>query len=153
MKKVIMTVQPDLLQSASKRRQTSASVDPRVLTKKRKMITRRVVKKLAPASPSPSESNTNQDAAEDIPNAESPDQHEMAATPDALSDASEEQTDALDVNTSSDRTIAPEPPNTSSSEQSFDILGLLSFDPASMGLTTPGEETSFLQVMFIPFDF
>ena len=44
----------------------------------------------------------------------------MAATPDALSDASEEQADAvdaLDINTSSDRTIAPEPPNTSSSEQ------------------------------------
>ena len=60
MKKVIMTVQPDLLQSASKRRQTSASVAPRVLTKKRKMITRRVIKKPAPASPSPSESNTNQ---------------------------------------------------------------------------------------------
>ena len=33
---------------------------PRVLTKKRKMITRRVIKKPAPASPSPSESNTNQ---------------------------------------------------------------------------------------------
>ena len=60
MKKVIMTVQPDLLQSASKRRQTSASVAPRVLTKKWKMITRRVIKKPAPASPSPSESNTNQ---------------------------------------------------------------------------------------------
>ena len=60
MKKVIMTIQPDLLQSASKRRQTSPSVAPRVLTKKRKMITRRVVKKPAPASPSPSESNTNQ---------------------------------------------------------------------------------------------
>jgi len=60
MKKVIMTVQPDLLQSASKRRQTSASVAPRVLTKKRKMITRRVIKKPAPTSPSPSESNTNQ---------------------------------------------------------------------------------------------
>jgi len=60
MKKVIMTVQPDLLQSASKRRQTPASVAPRVLTKKRKMITRRVIKKPAPASPSPSESNTNQ---------------------------------------------------------------------------------------------
>ena len=60
MKKVIMTVQPDLHQSASKRRQTSASVAPRVLTKKRKMITRRVIKKLAPASPSPSDSNTNQ---------------------------------------------------------------------------------------------
>ena len=60
MKKVIMTVQPDLLQSASKRRQTSASVAPRVLTKKRKMITRRVIKKPVPSSPSPSESNTNQ---------------------------------------------------------------------------------------------
>jgi len=43
----------------------------------------------------------------------------MAATPDALMDANEEQTDTvdvLDVNTSSNRTIAPEPPNTSSSE-------------------------------------
>ena len=60
MKKVIMTIQPDLLQSASKRRQASAIVAPRVLTKKRKMITRRVIKKPAPASPSPSESNTNQ---------------------------------------------------------------------------------------------
>ena len=60
MKKVIMTVQPDLLQSAFKRRQASAVVAPRVLTKKRKMITRRVIKKPAPASPSPSESNTNQ---------------------------------------------------------------------------------------------
>jgi hypothetical protein len=59
MKKVIMTVKPDLLQSASKRRQTPASVAARVLTKKRKMITRRVIKKPAPASPSPSESNTN----------------------------------------------------------------------------------------------
>ena len=53
MKKVIMTVKPDLLQSASKRRQASAIVAPRVLTKKRKMITRRVIKKPAPASPSP----------------------------------------------------------------------------------------------------
>src|SRR6185437_8430909 len=60
MNKVIMTTQPDLLQSASKRRQTSASVAPRVPTKKRKMITRRVIKKSAQASPSPSESNTNQ---------------------------------------------------------------------------------------------
>ena len=60
MKKVIMTIQPDLLQSASKRRQASAIVAPRVLTKKRKMITRRVIKKSAPAFPSPSESNTNQ---------------------------------------------------------------------------------------------
>ena len=60
MKKVIMTIQPDLLQSASKRRQASAIVAPRVLTKKRKMITRRVIKISAPASPSPSEANTNQ---------------------------------------------------------------------------------------------
>src|SRR6185312_3547827 len=60
MKKVIMAAQPDLLQSASKRRQTSASVAPRVPTKKRKMITRQVIKKSAQASPSPSESNTNQ---------------------------------------------------------------------------------------------
>ena len=60
MKKVIMAAQPDLLQSASKRRQTSASAAPRVPTKKRKMITRRVIKKSTQASPSPSESNTNQ---------------------------------------------------------------------------------------------
>ena len=60
MKKVIMTVQPDLLQSAFKRRQASTVVAPRVLTKKRKMITRRVIKKPAPTSSSPSESNTNQ---------------------------------------------------------------------------------------------
>jgi hypothetical protein len=60
MKKVIMSVQPDSLQSASKRRQTSAVAAPRVLTKKRKMITRRVIKKPVPSPPSPSESNTNQ---------------------------------------------------------------------------------------------
>ena len=60
MKKVIMTVQPDLLQSAFKWRQASTVVAPRVLTKKRKMITRRVIKKPVPTSPSPSESNTNQ---------------------------------------------------------------------------------------------
>ena len=44
----------------------------------------------------------------------------MAATLDALMDANEEQADtvdALDANTSSNRTIAPEPTNTSSSEQ------------------------------------
>jgi hypothetical protein len=44
----------------------------------------------------------------------------MAATPDALMEANEEQADTvdvLDVNTSSNRTIALEPPNTSSSEQ------------------------------------
>ena len=44
----------------------------------------------------------------------------MAATPDALMETNEEQADAvdvLDINTSSDRTIASEPPNTSSSEQ------------------------------------
>ena len=44
----------------------------------------------------------------------------MAAIPDALTDANEEQADTVDVldaNTSSDKTIAPEPPKTSSSEQ------------------------------------
>ena len=44
----------------------------------------------------------------------------MAATPDALMDANEEQTDAvdaLDVISSSNRMIALEPPNASSSEQ------------------------------------
>ena len=44
----------------------------------------------------------------------------MAATPDALMDANEEQAntvDVLDVNTSSKMTIALEPPNASSSEQ------------------------------------
>ena len=43
----------------------------------------------------------------------------MAATPDALMDANEEQADTvnvLDVNTSSNKTIAPEPPNTSSEQ-------------------------------------
>ena len=60
MKKVIMAVHPDLLQSASQRRQTSASAAPRVPTKKRKIFTRRVIKKTAPPSPSPSDSNTNQ---------------------------------------------------------------------------------------------
>jgi len=40
----------------------------------------------------------------------------MAATPDALMEANEEQADTvdvLDVNTNSNRTIAPESPNTS----------------------------------------
>ena len=60
MKKVIMAAQPNLLQSASKRRQTSGSVAPRVPTKKRKIIARRVIKKTSQPSPSPSESNTNQ---------------------------------------------------------------------------------------------
>ena len=49
----------------------------------------------------------SQDAAEDISNVESLEQHEMAAAPDALMDANEEQTDTvdvLDVNTSSNRT-------------------------------------------------
>ena len=61
-----------------------------------------------------------QDVAEDISNAESPIQHEMIATRNALMEANEEQADTvdvLDVNTSSNRTIAPEPPNASSSEQ------------------------------------
>ena len=61
----------------------------------------------------------SQDAAEYIPNAESLEQHEMAATPDALMETNEEQAnavDVLDVNTSSNRTVALEPSNTSSSE-------------------------------------
>ena len=44
----------------------------------------------------------------------------MTATPGALMDTNKKQADTvdvLDVNTSPDRTIAPEPPNTSSSEQ------------------------------------
>ena len=58
--------------------------------------------------------------AEDTPNAESQVQHGMTATPDALTETNEEQADAvdvLDVNTSSNRTVALEPSNTSSSEQ------------------------------------
>ena len=44
----------------------------------------------------------------------------MTATHNALTEANEEQADTvdvLDVNASSNRTIAPEPPNASSSEQ------------------------------------
>jgi hypothetical protein len=44
----------------------------------------------------------------------------MTATPDALMETNEEQADAvdvLDVNTSSNRAVALEPPNISSSEQ------------------------------------
>ena len=44
----------------------------------------------------------------------------MTATPNALMEANEEQADTvdvLDVNTCSNRTIALEPPNASSSEQ------------------------------------
>ena len=44
----------------------------------------------------------------------------MTATRNVLMEANEEQADTvdvLDVNTSSNRTIAPEPPNTSSLEQ------------------------------------
>ena len=59
MKKVIMTVQSDVLQSASKRRQIFANVAPRVPTKKRKIIARWIIKKTAQPSPSPSESNSN----------------------------------------------------------------------------------------------
>ena len=58
--------------------------------------------------------------AKDISNAESPVQHEMTANPNVLTDANEKQADTvdtLDVNTSSNRTIALEPPNASSSEQ------------------------------------
>ena len=56
--------------------------------------------------------------AEDIPNAESPVQHEMTANPNVLIEASEGQADTindLDDDTSSIRTIALEPPNVSSS--------------------------------------
>ena len=60
MKKVIMTVRPDSPQSASKRRQFSGGAAPRVPTKKRKIFTRRVIKKTTQPSPSPSDSNTNQ---------------------------------------------------------------------------------------------
>ena len=44
----------------------------------------------------------------------------MSATPNALMEANEEQADTvdvLDVNTSSNRTVALEPPNVSPSEQ------------------------------------
>ena len=56
---------------------------------------------------------------EDISNAESPVQQEMTANSNILIEANEEQddtADALDVNTSSNRTIALEPPNTSSEQ-------------------------------------
>ena len=55
--------------------------------------------------------------AKDFSNAESPVQHEMTAT---LTEANEEQTDTVDVlgvNKSSNRTVALEPTNASSSEQ------------------------------------
>jgi len=58
--------------------------------------------------------------AKDISNAESPVQHEMTANPNVLIDASEGQADTINVlddDTSSNRTIALEPPNASSSEQ------------------------------------
>ena len=58
--------------------------------------------------------------AEDIPNAESPVQYEMTANSNVLIEAREGQADTvnvLDVDTSFIRTIALEPPNTSSSEQ------------------------------------
>ena len=60
MKKVIMTVRPDYPQSAPKRRQFSGGAAPRVPTKKRKIFTRRIIKKTAQPSPSPSDSNTKQ---------------------------------------------------------------------------------------------
>ena len=59
--------------------------------------------------------------AKDISNAGSPVQHEVTTSPNVLMEANEEQADTvdvLDVNTSSNRTIALEPPNASSvSEQ------------------------------------
>ena len=57
--------------------------------------------------------------AENIPNAESPVQHEMTANSNVLIEASKGQADTvnvLDVDTSSIRTITLEPPNASSSE-------------------------------------
>ena len=60
MKKVIMTVQPDSPQSASKRRQISESATPQVPTKKRKIFTRRIIKKTAQPPSDRSDSNTNQ---------------------------------------------------------------------------------------------
>ena len=51
---------------------------------------------------------------------ESPVQHETTATPNALMETNEEQADIVDVpdvDTSSNKTIALEPPNASSSEQ------------------------------------
>ena len=57
--------------------------------------------------------------AADISRAESPVHHEMTETPDVLTEANEEQAntvDVLDVNTSSNRMIALEPPNTSSEQ-------------------------------------
>ena len=58
--------------------------------------------------------------AENIPNAESPVQHEMTANPNVLIKSSEGQADivnVLEVDTISIRMIALEPPNASSSEQ------------------------------------
>ena len=58
--------------------------------------------------------------AEDIPNAESPVQHEMTANPNVLIEASEGQADTvnvLDADTNSIRTITLESPTASSSEQ------------------------------------
>jgi len=60
MKKVIMTAQPDLLQPASKRRQTSTNVALQIPTKKRKMLTRRIIKKVVSSSSTPSDTNSNQ---------------------------------------------------------------------------------------------
>ena len=60
MKKVIMTVRPDSPQLASKWRQFSGGAAPPVPTKKRKIFTRRVIKKTTQPSSSPSDSNTNQ---------------------------------------------------------------------------------------------
>ena len=110
-----------------------------------------------------------QDTAEDIPNTKSPEQHESSATPDALVEMRDEQTNianALVIASNSTETIALGPTITSFSEQvtlqkpilnqpitpllhfalkltpifsqGFDISNLLSFDLASMGLTTPG---------------
>ena len=57
--------------------------------------------------------------AKDNSNAESPVQHEMTTNPNVLIEASERQAgtvNVLDVETSSTRTIALEPPNASSEQ-------------------------------------
>ena len=57
--KVIMAAQPDLLQPASKRRQTLTNVALQFPTKKRKMLARRTIKKVVPSSSTPLDANSN----------------------------------------------------------------------------------------------
>jgi len=60
-----------------------------------------------------------QDKAEDIPDAESPIQHEINTNPDILTESCEGQANIVsipDADSNSIRTIAPEPTNAFSSE-------------------------------------